>query len=541
MNKQLIKFLVFNISFQKKTIIIYLLISLILSVLYLALPLLAKYFIDNVLMDTDSQMLTAFTLLLLIIIIFLLLFIFLKSYLNIKTISNSNLHLRKKALNKLTRIRSLNQLKGINVVQLMNNDIPVCQNIVNNTAINLVLNTITLVGVILILSYIEIKILIVMLIIFLFYFCFYKILGDKIYSVNRRIISFRDKISNSSEQINNNFIAFKYYNENSHLYKRLLKDFNYTNYLHHKNGFLSSYLSLLNSLVLYLYFIILFFYGGLSVLKGSITLGDFFTIFIYTGMFLTPARNLSSLMIQLKTQLISVNRVKNFFELEDEAMILNPDNSLRISEGKITLKQAVVSIDKKTIVSGLEMDFQRGKVNFLLGKNGVGKSSLILSLLKFNDSRNIYIDGKEFDEIPPKQIRSIIGVSLQQPQFTSNFISQNILNAQKRGSNSQISLHIQKEIEESAEKLLRNIRKKNVVSNLSSGEKQLMSIFCALYSNPEVLVLDESLSNLDHTAKKEMIDLIDKINEDITCIVIDHNHVETQKNISSEYQLNFVE
>jgi putative ABC transport system ATP-binding protein len=159
----------------------------------------------------------------------------------------------------------------------------------------------------------------------------------------------------------------------------------------------------------------------------------------------------------------------------------------------------------------------------IVGPSGSGKSSLLrlLNRLDEPDGGSVYLEGRDYRSIPPRELRQQIGMVLQQPYLFPGTIADNIrFGPQQRGES--ISA-------EQIENLLRQVGLSGYgereVSTLSGGEAQRVSVARTLANAPKILLLDEPTSALDQTAEKEVEKLLVRIfrEQSQTCLIVTHD------------------
>ena len=193
-------------------------------------------------------------------------------------------------------------------------------------------------------------------------------------------------------------------------------------------------------------------------------------------------------------------------------------------EKAIEFKHVYYSDGPTEILKGITGSFTKGKITTLVGPSGAGKTTLfrLCNGLISPNKGDIQIEGENIQSYEPTILRRKVGLALQGATMLSGSVFKN-LSLPKELTEEQL-------LESEARKLLTsvglnsNIFKKNV-KELSGGERQKLSIARTLINHPEILLLDEITSSLDRVSKKEIEELIVKINKEfnVTIIWITHN------------------
>ena len=181
------------------------------------------------------------------------------------------------------------------------------------------------------------------------------------------------------------------------------------------------------------------------------------------------------------------------------------------------------SVPGKLLVDGATFEVRKGETLAIVGPSGSGKSSLLRLMNRLDEptSGTVYLDGVDYRQIAPRELRRRVGMVLQRPFLFPGSVADNLqFGPRQRGE----------ELSPAAvEELLSGVGLASFaardVSNLSGGEAQRVSFARALANSPEALLLDEPTSALDDAAKRDVETLIQKIGRerDIACILVTHD------------------
>ncbi|MGH9550868.1 MAG: ABC transporter ATP-binding protein, partial [Terriglobales bacterium] len=181
------------------------------------------------------------------------------------------------------------------------------------------------------------------------------------------------------------------------------------------------------------------------------------------------------------------------------------------------------SVGGKVLIQDANFEVQKGEVLAITGPSGSGKTSLLrlLNRLDENTSGTVFVEGKEYRNIEPRELRRQLGMVTQRPYLFPGSVSDNLrFGPAQRG-----------EILEpgAIDTLLAQVGLKNYagrdVANLSGGEAQRVSVARTLANSPLVILLDEPTSALDEAAKLEVESAIQRVVQDrgLTCVVVTHD------------------
>lgn len=185
--------------------------------------------------------------------------------------------------------------------------------------------------------------------------------------------------------------------------------------------------------------------------------------------------------------------------------------------------------DGQTILSNINFVISEGERVAIFGPSGAGKSTLIRLLNRLDEpsSGTIFIDGQDYREIPPQQLRRRLGLVMQQPYLFPGTVADNLRfgpAAQDKSLEDEEIQHLLAGVD------LAGFADRDV-SKLSGGEAQRVSLARTLANQPEALLLDEPTSSLDEAARIEVEETILSVlnSQDVTCILVTHDREQVQR------------
>lgn len=270
-------------------------------------------------------------------------------------------------------------------------------------------------------------------------------------------------------------------------------------------------------------------FGGEATLIGEISMGEFVAFFSYLGMFVWPMIAIGWFVNLLQRGKASLKRLNTIFEIEPEIYDENPDHSITSLCGKLEIKNLSFSYKENApeIFSGVSFGIECGKTLALVGKTGCGKTTMIDLLTRvYNPPPGaIFIDDHDIFEIPLEVLRKHVVTVPQDIFLFSDSIANNIALGKPDAGREEIikaaqNAQVYNDIKEFEKGLDTIIGERGVT--LSGGQKQRLAIARALLTDPEILILDDALSAVDTKTEKELLDLLIKIRENKTTIIIAH-------------------
>ncbi len=272
---------------------------------------------------------------------------------------------------------------------------------------------------------------------------------------------------------------------------------------------------------------ILLYYVGKKMLAGSMTAGEMSQFSAYAGMILGPLNALMIFPRQFMEMMTSVTRV---YEIMDETVDMTDNEQNRLPDVKGYIDIDHISFgydDADEVLRDIDLHIRPGEFIGLVGKSGVGKSTLINLIMRMYDVHegSIRIDGVDIRDISQESLRSFMGVVLQENFLFTGSIWQNISYAKPDATREEV---IQAAKAAGAhEFILRlpdgyNTYVGEKGHTLSGGERQRISIARALLHNPKILILDEATASLDTETEKLIQDALQKLSAGRTTIAIAH-------------------
>jgi len=277
---------------------------------------------------------------------------------------------------------------------------------------------------------------------------------------------------------------------------------------------------------------IVIFYGGSSVLAGTLSLGSLVAFISYMKMFFRPIRDLAEKYNVLQNAMASAERI--FLILDSDSRLPQPaitavatGNGLRKIK-EITFDKVFFSyIGDETVLKNINFTVRAGETVGVVGPTGAGKTSLINLITRFYDptSGRILINGKNIREFEPSEFRSKMALVMQDPFLFSETIRENIFKG-----NGHVS-------EDEMEKILALSNCKGLTDRLpegpetvlsegglsiSSGERQLISIARAFARNPQLILFDEATSYIDSQTEIKIQQALQNLMKDRTAVIIAH-------------------
>ncbi len=274
--------------------------------------------------------------------------------------------------------------------------------------------------------------------------------------------------------------------------------------------------------------LIVWYVGGLDVIGGTMTLGTLMMFHIYLAMFYEPLRYISPLINWASRSITAAERL---FEVIDSQPEQFDDGNLKAMPnivGEVKFHNMTFGYDAhKPVLRDINLHVKPGEMIGLVGHSGAGKSTLINLICRFYtpDAGRLEIDGEDIKQINLKDLRSQIGVVLQEPYLFSGTIAENISYANPDTSMEQIitaakAANAHEFIIKFPDGYDTEVGERG--GSLSGGERQRISIARAILHNPRILILDEATSSVDVETEKKIQQAIDRLVQNRTTFAIAH-------------------
>lgn len=274
---------------------------------------------------------------------------------------------------------------------------------------------------------------------------------------------------------------------------------------------------------------IAFSYGTYLVLHQDLTPGQLVSFVIYLGMLGWPMFALGDLVNIMSRGNASYDRIDNIMKQKSE--IIEPENPVDVGQTLQSLEFRNVSFQYPNsefyAIKNINFKLERGKTLGIVGKTGSGKTTIIRQMLKQYRLKEgeVLINGVNINDINTKDVREFFGYVPQEHILFTGTVKKNIAFGKKDATDEEIEEAIdlasfRKDISFLDEGLDTIVGEQGVT--LSGGQKQRLAIARAMITNPEVLILDDSLSAVDGTTEKEILRNIKKVRKNKTTVIVAH-------------------
>lgn len=267
--------------------------------------------------------------------------------------------------------------------------------------------------------------------------------------------------------------------------------------------------------------------GGIKVANGNMNLGDVQAFLQYTSQFSQPITQIASLINTIQSTIASAERI---FEVLDEPEMEDKTVNAPVEESEYKVRFKNVQFgyqENQLLMTDFNLDVKPGEMVAIVGPTGAGKTTMINLLERFYDitGGSIRYEGKDTRDIPRTELRENFSMVLQDTWLFTGSILENIKYGNEHATDEQVyaatkAAHVDdfvRKLPEGYDTVLNED-----ASNISQGQRQLITIARAFLANPDVLILDEATSSVDTRTEILIQQAMNRLLENRTSFVVAH-------------------
>ena len=290
--------------------------------------------------------------------------------------------------------------------------------------------------------------------------------------------------------------------------------------------------------------VVLLWMGGLHVIEGKITLGDFVAFSAYLMMLVRPMITLGFIVNTFERGAASMDRMNAV--LNEKPEIFDGEQvkwGIKNIEGEIEFRNLNFDYpDGTPVLKDINLKIARGMTLAIVGGTGSGKSTLVNLIPRIRQAERgtIFIDGVDIQDIPLNVLRSNIGFVEQEPFLFSDYLRNNITYGLEAADDEAVkaaahSADLLAQIEEFPDGLETFLGERGIT--ISGGQRQRSALARAIIIKPKILILDDAFANVDTQTEDTILSRLDEIMKNRTTILISHR-ISTVKNADHIIVLN---
>ena len=268
--------------------------------------------------------------------------------------------------------------------------------------------------------------------------------------------------------------------------------------------------------------------GGYFAVKGRITVGNIQSFIQYNKQFTQPIGQVAQISSTIQSMLAAAERIFEFLEEKEEVEDVKKPLSTDGLKGNIKFEHVHFGYDQeKTIINDFNADVKDGQKIAIVGPTGAGKTTMEKLLMRFYDvnSGAILLDGHNIKEFKRGELRKMFGMVLQDTWLFGGTIKENIKYSKPDATDSEViesakAAHVHHYIKTLSKGYDAKINEES--TNISAGQKQLLTIARVILANPKILILDEATSSIDTRTEQQIQSAMDNLMKGRTSFIIAH-------------------
>ena len=268
--------------------------------------------------------------------------------------------------------------------------------------------------------------------------------------------------------------------------------------------------------------------GGYFAIQGKITVGNIQSFIQYNKQFTQPINQIAQVSSMLQSMVAASERVFDFLDEEEEIEDIENTKSTEGLNGNVTFKNVQFGYDEdKIIINDFSADVKDGQKIAIVGPTGAGKTTMVKLLMRFYDVNKgeILVDGVNIKDFKRGDLRKMFGMVLQDTWLFAGTIKDNIKYSKPDAKDSEVieaakAAHVHhfiKTLPNSYDMIL-----DEETSNISAGQKQLLTIARVILADPKILILDEATSSIDTRTEVQIQSAMDNLMKGRTSFIIAH-------------------
>ena len=278
-------------------------------------------------------------------------------------------------------------------------------------------------------------------------------------------------------------------------------------------------------------YVVIAVFGGYRVASGLLSLGAVTAFIQYSRQFTMPITQIASQMNMLQSGVASAERVFEFLDADEESLDEYRDSPALFqagADGRVTLDNVCFRYEvDKPLIEDFSLDVAAGDTVAIVGPTGAGKTTIVNLLVRFYeiDAGRILLGGVDYAQLTRDEVRSAYAMVLQDTWMFAGSISDNIRYGRPEASDDEVleaakAAHVDGFVRTLSDGYATQIDQD--ATNLSSGQKQLLTIARAFLSNRNILILDEATSNVDTRTEVLIQEAMARLRKGRTSFVIAH-------------------
>ena len=438
--------------------------------------------------------------------------------------------LRKEISEKINRLpmKYFDKKTHGEVLSIITNDIDTLSQSLNQSMTQIITSICTMIGILFMMLSISVQMTILTLLIVPVSLILVRIIVKKSQKYFTKQQEYLGHVNGTVEEIYSGHNIVKAFNGEADA----IKEFNSENKELYKSGWRSQFLSgMMQPIMMFvgnMGYVAVAIAGGYYAIKGNITVGNIQSFIQYSRQFTQPIGQISQVSSMLQSMAAAAERVFEFLDEQEETKdVENPIDADNI-KGNVEFDHVSFGYNSdKIIINDFSAKIKQGQKIAIVGPTGAGKTTMVKLLMRFYDVTNgkILLDGIDIRNYTRKDLRSQFGMVLQDAWLFNGTIMENIRYGNLNATDEQVKEAAKAaQVDHFIQTLPNgyNMMLNEETTNVSQGQKQLLTIARVILANPKILILDEATSSIDTRTEIQIQNAMDNLMQGRTSFIIAH-------------------
>lgn len=268
--------------------------------------------------------------------------------------------------------------------------------------------------------------------------------------------------------------------------------------------------------------------GGYLAIRGTITVGNIQSFIQYNKQFTQPINQLAQISNMLQAMMAAAERIFEFLEEPEEVVTTKGNIDTSKLEGNVQFEHVKFGYNpEKTIIKDFNANVKEGQKIAIVGPTGAGKTTMVKLLMRFYDVTDgaILVDGHNVKDFDRGELRKMFGMVLQDTWLFGGTVKENIKYGNEDATDTEVieaakAAHVHHFIKTLPKGYNSMINEES--TNISAGQKQLLTIARVILADPKILILDEATSSIDTRTEIQIQSAMDNLMKGRTSFIIAH-------------------
>ena len=414
------------------------------------------------------------------------------------------------------------------VLSIITNDIDTLSMNLNQSVTQIITSICTIIGILIMMISISVQMTIISLIILPIAGVLVKIIVSKSQKYFKAQQDYLGHVNGQVEEIYGGLNVVKVFNAEEKVNKEFEKANDTLYHSAWKSQFLSGLIHPVMNFIGNIGYVGVAVAGGYLAINGTITVGNIQSFIQYNRQFVQPINQIAQISSMLQSMVAAAERIFEFLEEDEEIETAKGEIDTEKLQGNIVFNHVKFGYDEnKTIINDFNCSVKNGQKIAIVGPTGAGKTTMVKLLMRFYDvnSGEILIDGHNIKDFERGKLRQMFGMVLQDTWLFGGTVKDNIKYGKEDATDDEViraakAAHVHHFIKTLPNAYNSVLNEES--SNVSAGQKQLLTIARVILADPKILILDEATSSIDTRTEIQIQDAMDNLMKGRTSFIIAH-------------------